>query len=204
MKAGARFSKKYTIYDRTGVGCEVYCDMTSEAGVAWTLIMSEISPGMRVTATTPLFKNKPLEEENVNWYLYRLRLSRMEDLKVVSTHWRATCSLQLSGVDYTDYVRVELSRLDLIKFQGSNVCFPVEFINIRGHSCNNCTVSWWQLPGVLLHHDSSVQACDFGATPGSLGSEDNFGLYTVTNPKFRCTDADQPFSTTNHWIGGYL
>ena len=49
---------------------------------------------------------------------------------------------------------------------------------------------------------SSRLGCDFDGseTDVAMASEDNFGLYIVVNPKFRCTSGSN--ATTQFWIGG--
>ena len=45
--------------------------------------------------------------------------------------------------------------------------------------------------------------CEFKPNVSSaVASEDNFGLYSDVNVKFRCTAGD--YSTTQWWFGGYL
>ena len=51
--------------------------------------------------------------------------------------------------------------------------------------------------------DSSLRVdCEFDGseTGDGLSLEDNFGLYVVVNPKFRCSST--PNATTQFWIGG--
>ena len=65
--------------------------------------------------------------------------------------------------------------------------------------------TWYKKGHFPLHTDSSKQAdCDFdGNTPNvAVQNEDNFGLYSKVNPKFRCTSSSN--ATTQFWIGGTL
>jgi hypothetical protein len=63
-------------------------------------------------------------------------------------------------------------------FLGRGVCKKVEYVNIRGHQCAQCTSKWWQLNNVYSPHiDSSTNGCQFVPTQGSVSSEDNFGYY---------------------------
>ena len=99
------------------------------------------------------------------------------------------------------YVRGKFVDFDVVNFIGSNVCKRVEYVNIRGHQCNDCDVPWWQTSsGYGLHIDSYGTACGLDATQGSVYAEDNFGYYVTTNSNFRCT-ADAS-ATTNWWFGG--
>ena len=88
-------------------------------------------------------------------------------------------------------------------FLGAGICKKVEYINIRGHQCAQCTSKWWQLnKGEAPHIDSRSTGCELVATPGAVSNEDNFGLYFAYNKKFRCSAGS--LSTTNWWFGGYL
>ena len=69
----------------------------------------------------------------------------------------------------------------------------------------NCTTATWYKKGSYpFHIDSSCTSCgcDFDGikTDVAISSEDNFGYYFSTNPKFRCTS--NPADTTQFWIGG--
>lgn len=126
----------------------------------------------------------------------------MLSIESQSTLWRITCSLDRYGVDYRDYARAKISNFDPLTFSGNRKggkCKNLEFINVRGHECRDCSSAWWQETNMMLHHDSSVNFCDFGKTSGGVENEDNFGYYKVTNPQFRCTANND--STTNYWFG---
>ena len=151
----------------------------------------------------PFKFNSPVNEDAQNWKQYRLSLARMKSVKSRSTHWRATCSFPEYGVDFRDYVRGNFKDFDIVDFLGKAQCKKVERINIRGNKGKNLTARFWQLAsGNTLHIDSSWTGCQFNPTPGSLHNEDNFGLYSKINPKFRCTEKAQ--STTQWWFGGHL
>ena len=151
--------------------------------------------------TNAFSEDSPVDESLPNWNRYRMSLSMMNDLSSQSTHWRATCSFPTHGVDYVDYVRGKLVDFDVVNFLGNNVCKRVEYVNIRGHQCNDCDLSWWQESGNhLLHTDSSYTPCSFDGSHGAVYEEDNFGHYAYVNPNFRCT-ADAS-ATTSWWFGG--
>jgi len=84
---------------------------------------------------------------------------------------------------YKDYVRAKIADFDPIDFMGLNRCKRVEYMNVRGHSCIDCDVAWWQDNSQMLHHDSSSVGCGWDASSGAVASEDNFGFYASTNPK---------------------
>ena len=158
---------------------------------------------MAAFRSTPFSKDSPVNENFPNWDKYRMSLSMMNDLSNQSTHWRATCSFPTHGVDYVDYVRGKFVNLDVVNFQGNNVCKKVERVNIRGHQCGDCDLPWWQITtSYILHTDSTYLTCSFNAKEGSVYREDNFGRYLHINPAFRCTANDT--ATTNWWFGGIL
>ena len=125
-----------------------------------------------------------------------------------STHWRATCRYDTDGTVHTDYLRASLEDFDIIRQVPIVIddCRPYEYVNIRGNECVNCTTRTWYKKGAYhFHIDSSIQkGCDFDGSISdqAVHSEDNFGLYDVVNPKFRCTSSQN--ATTQFWIGGTL
>ena len=114
-----------------------------------------------------------------------------------------TCSFQIDGLVYQDYVRAKTKDFDLLDFDQLGQCRQVEYINVRGHSCSHCQTIWFQSSQEILHLDSSSKQCNFDPSPGAVHTEDNFGYYMTFSPKFRCTDPGRE-STTNHWFGGFL
>ena len=134
--------------------------------------------------------NHPMNARAPNWDAYRLPLARMEELRSQSTHWRITCSFPSSGVDYRDDVRAEFAKFDLSTYQGKEECKEVEYINVRGNNCRDCTAEWWQNRGKFLVHVSSVESCQLGRYRQYL------------NPDHRCTSDDSV--TTNYWFGGRI
>ncbi|XP_046843107.1 uncharacterized protein LOC124437136 [Xenia sp. Carnegie-2017] len=193
-------SKKFVTLMRT-----VYCDLKSEPESAWTLVMSFAFNNKQLGQfqSKALQEDAPVNENSLNWEIYRMSNSQMNYLKSQSTHWRATCSYPTKKVNYRDYVRAKFSDFDVLAFAGSGICKKVEFINIRGHQCAQCTSKWWQVLNTYMAHiDSSSSGCQLHPSAGSISSEDNFGYYGTFNKKFRCTA--NRFSTTNWWFGGYI
>ena len=178
--------------------------MNSEPGSAWTLVMSHALQNKNMEqfqANGAMQNDRPVNEHSPNWNLYRMSLTQMNHPKSQSTHWRVTCSFPTHKVDYTDYVRAKFDDFDIMTFRGSGICKKVEYINVRGHQCAQCSSRWWQ-DNSAAHLDSSTAGCQFLPTQGSVSSEDNFGLYGYWNKKFRCSAGS--LSTTNWWFGGYL
>ena len=182
----------------------MYCDLTSEPGWAWTLVMSQsLQNSEEPFARSGLLVNLPRNAETPNWNAYRLSLGRMDELRNWSTHWRVTCNFPSQVVDYRDYLRVEFEQFDVLKFAAPRVCKQVEYMNVRGHACQQCTAAWGQKIDLFLTHRSDVNECDRGRTPGFIKSEQTFGRYKKgRNPKFRCTSGSS--STTNYWFGRRL
>ena len=192
----------YRLYQDKGKSFNVYCDFASEPGWVWTLVMSQshANRAMEEFRRRSLDQNAPFDEENPSWAAYRLSLRKMSVLKAQSSHWRITCNFSTHGVDYTDYVRADFSKFNILTYRGLGFCKEVEYMNVRGHDCANCTSAWWQSPSVWFPHlDSSLPRCAFGRSPGAASSEDNFGFYERFNPAFRCSSSDS--ANTNHWFG---
>ena len=201
----------FYIQDNSCDKFKVYCDFTSEPGWAWTLVMSESLQNVQKPFTQRgLFKNEPMNPDVPNWEAYRLQLDRMKGLRSESTHWRITCSFDpASVVDYRDYVRAKFTNFDLLTHEnkGWKTCELVDYIDVHGHNCKNCTAVWYQSAQYILTHKSNESLCEFGSAPGSIQvdgvhSEQNFGRYVYYNRNFRCTSNNS--STTNYWFGSQV
>ena len=205
LRSGAIRSGLYRIFDDGGTSYWVYCDQSTESGMAWTLVMSQTFKNRAIEQfnTKSLRHNGPLNQESPRWDAYRLSLSRMNGLRSVSSHWRVTCNFHTEGLQYRDYVRARFSEFDCGRFYGAEGCKKVEYINVRGHNCTECTVAWWQKNNkYILYHDSSSDECQFGSSPGFVKDENNFGFYKNHNPEFRCSAQNE--SSTNHWFGSFV
>ena len=201
---GARASGFFCIQDNDGHLRKVYCDLASEPGWAWTLVTSQsLLNSEEQFAQKGLLVDSPKNAELANWQAYRLPLRKMEELRSRSTHWRVTCNFPTLGVDYRDYVRAEFAKFDILTFLVGRVCKEVEYIDIRGHACQQCTAAWGQKNDLFLTHRSDVNDCGRGSTPDHITGEQSFGRYKKgRNPKFRCTSGSS--STTNYWFGSKL
>ena len=150
----------------------------------------------------PLATNAPVNDKSPNWNLYRMSFKQMNFLRAQSTHWRVTCSFQDTPDIYSDYARANFVDFDVLMFTGYDVCKKMEYVNIRGHQCVDCTATWFAVNKTLaVHVDSSFSSCQFVPSTGSLNSEDNFGFYGVSSANFRCSS--NPKATTNWWFGSY-
>ena len=189
-------------------GCLLYdmlCDFSSEPGWAWTLVMSQSLEMRSATfAKASFLEGRLTNQRNQNWERYRIGRSRMRILEARSSHWRITCDFPTYGVDYRDYVRAEFKNLNPLKYNASGECRKMEYINIRGRNCTQCTAAWWQTTSQQLTHFSDLyqDGCQLGKIDGSLDNEANFGGYWKNNfsSEFRCSSKET--SSTNHWFGG--
>ena len=205
LSRGASKCGIYKLYDNAGNSYPAYCDLKSEPGTAWTLVMSWANIYRKLPAflKTPFKYNAPVNENAHNWNFYRLSQARMSSLQGHSTHWRATCSYPTYGVDFRDYLRGNFKDFNIFDYNGSGKCMKVEHVNIRGHMGMHLTARFWQVPNKFtLHIDSSHSGCQFDPRSGSVSSEDNFGYAWSINSKFRCTEG--PHATTQWWFGAHL
>jgi len=206
LKSGVNTNGYYQIAAVNGETWNVYCDFTSEMGSAWTLVISWSLANAKAPAfrSKSITQNAPVNEQTPNWAAYRMSEEQLNFLKTKSTHWRATCSFDQIDFDYKDYMRGNFIDFDITKFTGKFICKNVEYVNIRGIMGHQTAAFWQNEDQHFLHIDSSAsgQRCSFDGGAGAKGSEDNFGLYHVVNPAFRCTAS--PTATTQYWFGSYL
>ena len=155
--------------------------------------MSEKTPGFGLFAAVPLYVDKPMNEDNPHWNVFRLSLAKMKQVRSRLSHW----SFQLDGLVLRDYARATITVFDPIDFEGNKICKRVEYVNVRVDNCSDCDVAWWQYDGVMLHHDSSSAQCGFDASSGAVVTEDD-GVFTV--PVILLFDAltpgENPLQTT--------
>jgi hypothetical protein len=111
--------------------------MVPDAAEAWTLVESfalshkDEDPFRK----HPFKTNAPVNEKSANFNRYRMSQPQMSSLKSVSTHWRATCSFPVYGIDGRDQARSNFQDFDIMTYIGSGVCKKMEYVNIRG-KCN--------------------------------------------------------------------
>ena len=193
----------YNIVDQNNNSFPVFCDFGSEPGAAWSLIQSHSLQNHNTFKGKAFYlHDMPINQDAPEWNSYRLSMFRMKSIRDASTHWRATCNFPNDGVDFQDYWRVSMERLDILETPVLNwFCLASEFVNVHGNECSNCTVWLIYSSRYDLHLDSQYgqsQGCDLY---GGIASEDNFGWYGTTNPAFRCTSAMS--STTQFWLGSF-
>ncbi|CAB3988155.1 Hypothetical predicted protein [Paramuricea clavata] len=185
----------YKIYNEND-NClySVYCDMVPETAAAWTLVESfalshkDEDPFRK----HPFKTNAPVNKKSANFNRYRMSQPQMSSLKSVSTHWRATCSFPIDGIDGRDQARANFQDFDIMTFLGNGAMNVSNALQDGGqlsmHTCSQ-------------HIDSSHGGCQFVPTAGAVAGEDNFGFPKIINPNFRCHENVN--STTNWWFGGY-
>jgi len=195
----------YPIAGADGETWIVYCDFNSEIGSVWTLVMSWSFANNHMPAfrSRSLKDDAPVNELSPNWEVYRMSSDQMKFLKAKSTHWRATCQLDIVDFDYRDYVRGNFAHFDILSFKGDAVCKAVEYINVRGIGGGHTTAAFWQWEGFyILRTYPGNGRCEFDASAGAEPNENYFGGYYVTNDAFRCTSG--PSATTQYWFGSYI
>ena len=157
LRHGVFESDFYWLFDSQDKRYVAYCDLSSEPGAAWTLVMS----WNRASNALPYFRSKtflqdaPINHKTPNWNSYRQTLARMKTLRSQSKYWRATCSYNRmeQKIDYRDYLRGKFSDFDIMTSIGHGKCFPVDYVNIRGHAAGSgTTVQFWQGQNYYLSH----------------------------------------------------
>ena len=193
-------STVYTLYDPASKSFfQTFCDLTSENGFVWTLLESFSLANKKDFQSRSFLQDYPVNENSFKWNKFRLSLPIMNSTLSHSTHFRATCNFNTDGLVTTDYLRAKTTDLNILLLNKDS-CVKMEYINIRGYDCDNCTAKMTQTIQWHLHFDSYyVDYCQFGKAHKLLGGEDHFGYYHTTTPLDRCTSEND--STTQWWFG---
>ncbi|XP_068708450.1 uncharacterized protein [Montipora foliosa] len=181
-----------------------YCDFSSEAGKAWTLIESFSLGNKEFYKNKPFYHDFPRNENNFTWDDFRVSYQALVTIRDNSTHWRVTCSFP-SGLTYSDYARASLTATDLLTFANQDKCRQYEYVSVRGINCTDCKGMQVQRDYQHMHTDSywsGKNSCEWDPRAGAVMHEDNFGFYDVTNPQHKCTK--NSLSTTQWWLGAEL
>lgn len=192
---GPRTSGLYKILDGKGTSIDVFCDFDSATYLIWTLIQSHIKD----TEMKSLQHSSPISADKPNWTAYRLQKFRMEAIKDHSTKWRITCQYNVS-TPLTDYVYGAIKDINILEPIVN--CAKVEHITVRNHSCNNCTVHFFQNVGYVLHVDNNTE-CQY-TIPSSQEISCNrnyFGYFACLDDHHTCSSSSS--ATTQTWFGGY-
>ena len=200
-----RQSAVYTMYDPTSMSFyQTFCDFTSENGFIWTLLESFRLADKNEFQNQQFYKDHRVNQNFFTWNKFRLSRSILNSTLSHSTHVRATCNFNTDGLVTNDYLRAKTADLNILLLKRES-CLKMEYINIRGYDCYNCTALMTQTIRWHLHIDSHYRgkSCQFtSARNGSVaspGGEDNFGFYHTINPLHRCTSGDN--ATTQWWFG---
>ena len=193
-------STVYTLYDPASKSFfQTFCDLTSENGFVWTLLESFSLANKKNFKNRSFLRDYPVNENSFKWNKFRLSLPKMSSTLSHSTHFRATCNFNTDGLVTTDYLRAKTTDLNILLLNKDS-CVKMEYINIRGNDCHNCTAKLAQTKDWHLHFDSHyVDHCHFAKAHKLSGGEDHFGYYHTTTPLHRCTSGND--STTQWWFG---
>ena len=201
---GDRIPGKFEILDDNMKPFEVFCDFDKNSSMTWTLIQSyQLKYKSEIIQQ---FYDKPINEDSPAFDLYRLSTSRMKSIQQDSSKWRITCQYDTDGTVYTDYVRGSNDEINILTDLGE-ICMRVEYIDIRGQNCENCSAFIAQSNYQNLHFDSyysGIENCEFkpkNSLSCRKSGEDNFGAYNCRNPAHRCSASST--STTQTWFGGH-
>ena len=204
----------YTVKDTSNNRfISAYCNFNYDQNYSFTLIESGSRVNMSSTsilAEEPFYTNQTYSMNNVDtarFSAYRLSLSWMKYLQSKSDYLFATCNF---NTQFTrDWVLINLNNLpdDENPFEKklNYKCVEVVSVNIRGNTCTNNTIIFYQWNAGHLEIDTSDETnsqecgCWSYFVDGSVDSEDNFGYYDHFNTNFSCTHKNT--STTNWWLG---
>ena len=175
--------------------------------MSWTLIQSYTLDNNDVFTKKTLSYDYPQNQNDPSWSRYRLSKSRMESIQQDSTKWRITCRYDTDGVVYTDYLRALNTQLNILKFK-SKRCVKMEYLDVRGQKCADCTAFTRQQDGKMLHihvseHTDALN-CDFRLLRGTHFENDAFlgyyfGHYFLVDTHHRCSSSGG--ATTQIWFG---
>ena len=183
----------------------VFCHfhVSSSTLVAKTLVMSFRASKFDVLEKEPLTKDFPRVENNQNWDKYKLSLERMKALRDESTEWEFTCEYNTRGFSHDDFLRVNFAKCDILTYTTGSAgnCIDVEYVNIRGSSCNNCKLSVSQ-GGITFHvskkHDNCGAWVGYPSRTCGIQKARYFGSYICMDETFSCMATSS--STTQLWF----
>jgi hypothetical protein len=206
---GSAVSGYYTIFGGRKLNSTytAFCDFSSNT--TWTLVQS-YSFENKDQFQSPFSLNNATKKKNAQlWKNYRLSKSKINYIVSDSTKWRFTCNYDSNGTVYIDYARGLTTELDIIHFNDAG-CVKVQYINVRGWNCTNCTVYMMQFYDIPLHvridfcelNVNDWKECDdHGSGRGPLFDfESSFGYYGCYNTEHRCSSSLS--ATTQFWLGG--
>lgn len=200
MSQGA--SGVYTIFNsERNKTYKVFCHFDHQRKMSWTLVLSFALSKNDILAAQPFWDDTPHDNESPKLRLYRMSSEQMRNARKKAKEWRAMCMYNGTMSDRLDTVRGEFKDFDPLRGASSGHCIRVKYVNIRGSSCKDCTVKFFQTSTQFLHIDNNSKStiCSFKNQHGYVPSEDNFGFYKHKNSKFTCSSSND--STTSWWFG---
>ena len=195
----------------------MFCDFDSEKGIAWTLLTS-CRRDQTPVSFLQTFPAANINDVGSEWGNYHLSKAAMSFVSQMSTYWRVTCEYNTLGVDYVDYIRSKINETSLLTYQDIEVsqadrCRKVEYANVRGSQCEECTVGFQQSADysmLVANWVSSVWGCDLKTSDFAEGcasgvNERYFGYFkgeydNCVTGHHRCAATSD--STTQFWFGG--
>ncbi|EDV21000.1 uncharacterized protein TRIADDRAFT_60639 [Trichoplax adhaerens] len=142
----------FILYDKNNQPYTTFCDFHSDPGFVWTLVESLSLTNSRKAKYRKSFDyNAPTPScTRINWQEYRLSTATMKSIKNArgSTHYRATCNFNpddIKGIrNHRDYLRVSSCNYQwFFKSSKAYHCTKVDYVNIRGHTCRQCSIPIW-------------------------------------------------------------
>ena len=209
-KSSSKKNGLHVIYASDGSKLSVFCHFTPQH--AMTLVMSYSKQRCDVYDTYSLEQDFPRNEDAHKWSDYRLSLINMEGIRDNgSTHWMYTCSYQTRGLSEVDYFRSKFSETDILTFRyttATRCSRKLEYINIKGNSCEDCCTVIIQGPNGIFFINSNEIGCGGLTGINTQVCQHNgksvryFGRCDCQDPQFSCSAS--PTSTTQLWFAHYL
>ena len=117
----------------------------------------------------------------------------MQAIQADSTAFRATCQYDTEGVVHINFLQASKIHVDILTYtneHGSYPCPLVDFIDIRGQKCENCSAFLYQREDRMLQSDSyfaAAHGCGFRPTVSKYCS--------FSGEEFRCVFFHQSSSS---------
>ena len=180
----------------------IFCLFDHKASRAWALITSFEYQHNGKYKNRAFYRDFPNQEESLHFSDYRMSLDPMKALKMVSTHWAASCNIPRQGttLNTTDSMSGEFAHADILSPINWG-CRRVEFINVRNvlNCVSDCKTCLKQSSKYMLFVPMSC-ANNNRCSARTGGKENCFGYYGDINNNFGCVST--PTSLTQWWIGG--
>ena len=160
---------------------QTFCDLTSENGFVWTLLESFSLANKKDFKSRSFLQDYPLNENSFKWNKFRLSRPKMNSTLSHSSHFRATCNFNTDGLVTTDYLGAKTTDLNILLLNKDS-CVKMEYINIRGYDCDNCTAKMTKIIHWHLHFNSE-KLVSYQVEKITLGTTIQPPLYTDARPR---------------------